>query len=151
LVVGARLLAGGCPAASNFLLLRQKKVSKEKATLLSATPLRWRCEGQPAVLGPAGVELELAALRQSLALIRLALRSSAHTEGWGKKADPKYHGESQKPPDDPEQSKRFEDKARELGVDESGKLFNKAMRIMKPLPASKNPPPRTPGGGKSAA
>jgi len=30
--------AGGCPAASNFLLRRQKKVTKEKATLLSATP-----------------------------------------------------------------------------------------------------------------
>ena len=28
------LLAGGCPAASNFLLLRQKKVTKEKATRL---------------------------------------------------------------------------------------------------------------------
>ena len=45
------LLAGGCPAASNFLLLRQKKVTKEKATLLSAT-LRCatgnlRCSVQP--------------------------------------------------------------------------------------------------------
>jgi hypothetical protein len=39
--------------------------------------------GQPAVLGPAGVELELGyRLRQSLALIRLALRSSAHTQGF---------------------------------------------------------------------
>jgi hypothetical protein len=28
-------LAGGCPAASYFLLLRQKKVTKEKATLPS--------------------------------------------------------------------------------------------------------------------
>lgn len=63
----------------------------------------------------------------------------------------KNTGESQKPPDDPEQSKRFEDKARELGVDESRKLFNKAVTIMKPLPPSKNPPPRKPGGGKSAA
>ena len=27
-------LAGGSPAASHFLLLRQKKVTKEKATLL---------------------------------------------------------------------------------------------------------------------
>jgi hypothetical protein len=34
------------------------------------------------VLGPAGVPLELAALRQSRALIRLGLRSSAHTEGF---------------------------------------------------------------------
>jgi len=34
------------------------------------------------VLGPAGAGLELASLRQSPVLIRLALRSSAHTEGW---------------------------------------------------------------------
>ena len=39
--------------------------------------------GQPAVLSPAGVPLELAALRQSRSLIRLDLRSSAHTEGGG--------------------------------------------------------------------
>src|SRR5437870_8137105 len=43
--------AGGSPAATHFLLLRQKKVSKEKATLLSAT-LRFatgtlRCSVQP--------------------------------------------------------------------------------------------------------
>jgi hypothetical protein len=56
--------------------------------------LRVRCEctaaksvsdpnNLPAVLGPAGVELELGyRLRQSLALIRLALRSSAHTQGF---------------------------------------------------------------------
>ena len=31
------LLAGGSPAASNFLLLRQKKVTKEKATRLSGS------------------------------------------------------------------------------------------------------------------
>ena len=31
------LLAGGGPAASNFLLLRQKKVTKEKATRLSGS------------------------------------------------------------------------------------------------------------------
>ena len=37
---GLRLgkLAGGCPAASYFLLLRQKKVTKEKATLPSPKP-----------------------------------------------------------------------------------------------------------------
>ena len=39
-----------------------------------------RC-GQPAVLVENGAELELASLRQSRVLIRLALRSSAHTEG----------------------------------------------------------------------
>ena len=58
-------------------------------------------------------------------------------------------GESQKPPDDPEQPKRFEDKARELGVDESGKLFKKAMTIVKPTPATKKPPPSKPSGGKT--
>jgi hypothetical protein len=35
-----------------------------------------------AVLSPAGVPLELAALRQSRALIRLGLRSSAHSQGF---------------------------------------------------------------------
>ena len=39
--------------------------------------------GHLAVLGPAGVPLTLASLRQSLALIRLALRSTAHSQGFG--------------------------------------------------------------------
>ncbi len=44
--------------------------------------------GQPAVLGKSGVELELASLRQSLALIRFDLRSSAQPDGfWGINAD----------------------------------------------------------------
>ena len=41
-------------------------------------PLRY---GQPTVLAENGVELELAALRQSLALIRFWLRSSAQPDG----------------------------------------------------------------------
>jgi len=36
-----RQQAGGSPAATHFLLLRQKKVSKEKATLLSASPFAY--------------------------------------------------------------------------------------------------------------
>ncbi len=40
--------------------------------------------GQPAVLTESGVELELASLRQSLALIRFRLRSSAQPDGQGK-------------------------------------------------------------------
>ena len=40
--------AGGSPAASHFLLLRQEKVTKEKATLLS------RLFGLPCVARPAG-------------------------------------------------------------------------------------------------
>ena len=43
-------------------------------------PLRY---GQPAVLAESGVELELATLRQSLALIRFRLCSSAQPDGWG--------------------------------------------------------------------
>jgi len=43
--------------------------------------------GQPVVLAESGVELELAALRQSLALIRFRLRSSAQPDGWGKNAE----------------------------------------------------------------
>jgi hypothetical protein len=48
---GVHQQAGGCPAATHFLLRRQKKVSKEKATLLSAS-LRFaagnlRCSVQP--------------------------------------------------------------------------------------------------------
>ncbi len=38
-------------------------------------------QGQPAVLAENGVELELASLRQSLALIRFRLRSSAQPDG----------------------------------------------------------------------
>ncbi|MDP1888135.1 hypothetical protein, partial [Polaromonas sp.] len=45
-------------------------------------PLRY---GQPPVLAESGVELELASLRQSLALIRFRLRSSAQPDGWGKR------------------------------------------------------------------
>ena len=51
-------LAGGCPAASNFLLLRQKKVTKEKATRLSGS-LRF-ASGDLRCPRKAGVELELA-------------------------------------------------------------------------------------------
>ena len=76
------LLAGSGPAASNFLLLRQKKVTKEKATR-SLGPLRC-APGQPAVLAENGAGLELASLRQSPVLIRFQLRSSAQPDGWGK-------------------------------------------------------------------
>jgi hypothetical protein len=76
-------LAGGSPAASHFLLLRQKKSNQRKGDPTVCVPsLRY---GQPAVLSQNGVSLELAALRQSRALSRFAFRSSAHTEGrWGR-------------------------------------------------------------------
>ena len=69
---------------SNFLLLRQKKVTKEKATPLSAS-LRF-ASGNLRCSRPAGSRsnsLRCASLRQSRALIRWPLRSSAHTEGCG--------------------------------------------------------------------
>ena len=68
--------------ATHFLLLRQKKVSKEKATPLSAS-LRF-ASGNLRCSRPAGSRsnsLRCASLRQSRALIRWPLRSSAHPEG----------------------------------------------------------------------
>ncbi|CDS54576.1 hypothetical protein [Polaromonas sp. CG9_12] len=64
------LLAGGSPAASNFLLLRQKKVTKEKATRLSGS-LRFasgnlRC---PEKTGVGANSLRCATLKQRAALI----------------------------------------------------------------------------------
>ena len=70
--------------ATHFLLLRQKKVSKEKATPLSAS-LRF-ASGNLRCSRPAGSRsnsLRFTTLRQSRALIRWPLRSSAHTEGSG--------------------------------------------------------------------
>jgi len=64
------LLAGGSPAASNFLLLRQKKVTKEKATRLPGS-LRFasgnlRC---PQKTGVGANSLHCVALKQRAALI----------------------------------------------------------------------------------
>ena len=75
--------AGVCARRrSDFLLSRQEKVTKEKATLHAAS-LRFaagnlRCS-RPA--GSRSNSLHCVALRQSRALIRWPLRSSAHREG----------------------------------------------------------------------
>ena len=75
--------AGVCARRrSNFLLRRQEKVTKEKATLHAAS-LRFaagnlRCS-RPA--GSRSNSLHCVALKQSRALIRWPLRSSAHPEG----------------------------------------------------------------------
>ena len=42
------------------------------------------------------------------------------------------HKTPEKPQDDPEQSKRFEETARQLDADESGKTFKKALKIVAP-------------------
>ena len=69
------MLAGSGPAASNFLLLRQKKVTKEKATrsLGPYASLRATC-GARLRRGLAQTRLRL---KQARSLIRLRLRSSA--------------------------------------------------------------------------
>ncbi len=72
----------GLPGGNSLFFVSPKKSKQKKGDPAVCDP-PLRC-GQPAVLGPAGVELELATLRQSLALIRLDLRSSAQPEGcWG--------------------------------------------------------------------
>ena len=63
-----------------FRVAERKEPKKGRPHCLR--PLRF-APGQPAVLGFGGVSLELAALRQSRALIRQTLRSSAHPEGHG--------------------------------------------------------------------
>ena len=69
---------------SNFLSRRRKKVTKERATPLSAS-LRF-ASGNLRCSRPAGSRsnsLRCASLKQSRALIRWPLCSSAHTEGMG--------------------------------------------------------------------
>ncbi|WP_341917392.1 hypothetical protein, partial [Polaromonas sp. YR568] len=79
---------GGLPASrglpggnSLFFCVAKRKVSKRKGDPMVRVP-SLRC-GQPAVLAESGVELELATLRQSLALIRSRLCSSARPDGLG--------------------------------------------------------------------
>src|SRR5271168_46979 len=74
--------AGGCPAASHFLLLRQKKVTKEKATQVR------RPFGLPCGTRPKG-PLRYSPLRGSdsaRGLLPFGLRSSADAHGEGKPA-----------------------------------------------------------------
>jgi hypothetical protein len=77
------LLAGGCPAATHFLLRRKEKVSKEKATRWSGSPaLRSGATcGAHRKRGRARTRLRL---KRSPGLIRFRLRSSAQPDGWGK-------------------------------------------------------------------
>ncbi|WP_425199105.1 hypothetical protein, partial [Polaromonas sp.] len=74
--VGGVPTSRGLPGGNSlFFCVAKRKVSKRKGDPMVWVPsLRY---GQPAVLAESGVELELATLRQSLALIRFRLRSSA--------------------------------------------------------------------------
>ena len=69
-------------AAGDSLFFASPKKSKQKKGDPTVCVPSLRCGHLP-VLALSGVELELAALRQSLALIRLKLRSSAHSQGFG--------------------------------------------------------------------
>ncbi|WP_395055345.1 hypothetical protein, partial [Polaromonas sp.] len=79
----------GLPGGNSlFFCVAKRKVSKRKGDPMVWVPsLRY---GQPAVLAENGAELELAALRQSFALIRFRLRSSAQPDGWGEKTNTPY-------------------------------------------------------------
>ena len=69
-------------AAGDLLFFASPKKPKEKKgdPTVCVPPLRY---GQPAVPGPAGVSCKLGyRLKQARALVRLALRSSAQTEGF---------------------------------------------------------------------
>ena len=68
----------------HFFVSPKKPKEKKGDPTVCVPPLRY---GQPPVLASSGVPLELAALRQSRALIRLKLRSSAHTQGVGLNSD----------------------------------------------------------------
>ena len=68
-------------AAGDLLFFASPKKSKQKKGDPTVCVPSLRCGHLP-VLSPAGVPLELAALRQSRALFRLGFRSSAHTEGF---------------------------------------------------------------------
>jgi hypothetical protein len=68
-------------AAGDLLFFVSPKKPKEKKGDPGVCVPSLRC-GQPAVLASGGVPLELASLRQSRALIRLKLRSSAHSQGF---------------------------------------------------------------------
>ena len=69
------------PRRATHLSLASPRESKQREGDPGVCVPPLRC-GQPAVLGPAGVSCKLAALKQARALIRLALRSSAHSQGF---------------------------------------------------------------------
>ena len=75
-----RVRGPGLAPAGDSLSFASPKESKPRKSDPTGCVPSLRC-GQPAVLASSGVSLELASLRQSRALIRWPLRSSAHPEG----------------------------------------------------------------------
>jgi hypothetical protein len=72
----------GLPGSNSLFFVSPKKSKQKKGDPMVWVPFA-AAQGQPPVLAENGVELELASLRQSLALIRFRLRSSAQPDGWG--------------------------------------------------------------------
>ena len=70
---------GLAPAGDSLSFASPKESKPRKSDPTGCVP-SLRC-GQPAVLASSGVSLKLASLKQSRALIRWPLRSSAHPEG----------------------------------------------------------------------
>ena len=76
---GSSYKPGLGPAADLLSFASPKERRQRKGDpMVWVPPLRY---GQPEVLAESGVELELASLRQSLALIHFRLRSSAQPDG----------------------------------------------------------------------
>jgi hypothetical protein len=53
-----------------------------------------------------------------------------------------------KPPDDPEQSRRFIETAKELEADESGRVFEQVVKAARTPAHAKSPPPAKRAAGK---
>jgi hypothetical protein len=70
------------PGGNSLSFASPKESKQRKGDPMVRVPFA-TAQGQPAVLAKNGVELELASLRQSLALIHFLLRSSAQPDGWG--------------------------------------------------------------------
>ncbi len=77
-----RAEAGGCPAATYFSFASPKESNPRKGDPGACVPSAC-ATGQPAVLGPGGVWLNSPSAQTTPALIRLALCSSAHSQGVG--------------------------------------------------------------------
>gem|GEM_PF-520146 len=75
-----RVVGRGLPGGNSlFFCFAKRKVSKRKGDPgVCVPPLRY---GQPAVLGSGGVSLNSPSAQTTRSLIRLNLRSSAHTQG----------------------------------------------------------------------
>ncbi|WP_217349765.1 hypothetical protein, partial [Polaromonas sp. A23] len=91
---GSSSQPGLAPAGDSLSLASPRESKQREGDPMVRVPAL-RC-GQPAVLAESGVELELATLRQSLALIRFRLRSSAQPDGWGEYRIPIPNPESLK-------------------------------------------------------